>query len=455
MASVQCDGGKQTTKEVTSKSIPHNYRLHANYSNKDIDLSRTKYNQVFGCKTADEARNKFLTTLAACDAAHPPLRVKKDRKTGFEICIPSPRENLDPEKEREFYAEAYKEMEDLFSSENVIYGVSHFDEIHKFYGYRDKQWHTSRSGLHILIITNTDNMDFIPDEYKKGVNMGAFYRRGCFQPNIVNERLDAVCQRVFGFNYQDGTKAKGIETIEQLKAGSEELGKQQREIEKRQRTLETQDSLIQDKQDQIDEAEEKAVQVKAEAEEYAIQTKTKADTESKEIISAADSYATERKAEADDKFEKMVVIPQQMLDEEYERIEKYKQAVVQLQKDAQKRFARIDSMELNNNEFFDYIKAENPELYQEIKLSHKEYKEGLKKAVEIQPINAPQKSEEDFAEQARHVIQHYKYVQDEYDEMQEQKEKLQKGMLPVDQMKQEREIPNIADADFENEAKEK
>ncbi len=453
MASVQVDGGKQTTKEVTSKSIPHNFRLHENYSNKDIDKSRTYLNQHFGCKTADEARAKFLMRVAACDAAHPPVRIKQDRKTALEICIPSPREGLDPDKEREFYAEAYSEMEKLFGKDNVIYGVTHFDEIHEFYDPRDKQMHISRSGLHFVVVPFCDDMDFIPDEYKKGLNMNSFYRRQCFQPNMLNERLDEVCQRVFGFDYQDGTKNHGTATIEQLKEGSERIEKQLKEIDanqdtienqtediaKNERTMITQEMYIQDAQEQIDEAIEKAGEIKQEADEYAVMKKKKADSDYEEKITDAEKYATEKKADAEKELTK-VVVSRQLLDKEYEEVEGYKD---NLRKEVKERLKRIDSMKLNNSEFFEYIKSEKPELYKEIKITHKEYTDGLKKMVEIQDENERPKSEVDIDMQVQEIIQHYKDVDEEYEELQEQKKNIEREKLPVSTQQQDREIPDI------------
>ncbi len=199
---------------------------------------------------------------------------------------------------------------------------------------------------------------------------------------------------------------------------------QQAEIEKNGRTIEAQEVFIADTQ--------------AEADEYIAQKKAE-----------ADKYSADKKAEADKQFEKLVVIPQQLLDAEYEEIEKYKQRVDELQRDAKKRFERIDSMELTNNEFFDYVKSEKPELFKEIKMSHKEYKEGLKKAVEIQSVDAPQRSEDELAAQARQVIQHYKDVQGEYEEMQKKKEQLKKDAIPVSRPQQERELPKIKKAPSE------
>lgn len=238
MASVQFDGGKHTTKQATSGHIPHDFRERDNYSNEDIDKSRTHLNQKFGCQTGDEARSKLIKRIAECDAIHPPKRMKQDRKTSIEIHIPAPRENLDDKKLREFFERSYAELENTFGKENVIYGVTHFDEVHDYIDPKDKQVHSSRAGLHAVIVPFTDDMSFVPEEKKSGLNMNNFYRKNL--PTLVNKKLDAVCQDVFGFNFQDGTKTVGKETVEQLKSGSRRIKKQKKAIEHNKVVIENQ-----------------------------------------------------------------------------------------------------------------------------------------------------------------------------------------------------------------------
>ena len=228
MASATFEGGKHTTKQACSGNIKHDYRERENYDNKDIDGSLTYLNQHFGCETGDEARKKLRQRIADCDSEHPPKRIRADRKTSLEICIPAPREGLDFDKTREFFSEAYKSLEVLFGKENVIYGVSHFDEVHEYIDARDNKTHTSRAGLHVVVIPWTDDAPFVDDKHKTGLNMNNFYKKNL--PNIVNGRLDEVCQRIFDFDYQDGTKSTRKETVDVLKIGSENIKKQKSKI---------------------------------------------------------------------------------------------------------------------------------------------------------------------------------------------------------------------------------
>ena len=209
MASVQLDGGKHTTKQATSAHIPHDFRERENYSNKDIDKDLTYLNETYGCSTGMKAREKLLSRIAECDAFHPPKRYKADRKTSLEMHIPAPRENLSYEQLRTFFRKAYANLEDMFGKENVIYGVTHFDETHKFLNPDDGKYHMSREGLHVVIVPWTE---------KDGLNMHSFYRRTL--PTKINKMLDKTCQEVFGFDYQDGTKISNKAKVEKLKETS-------------------------------------------------------------------------------------------------------------------------------------------------------------------------------------------------------------------------------------------
>lgn len=245
MASVQMDGStaKHVTKEACSRTIAHDFRLHEKYGNKDIDSSRTHLNQYFGLEQApedgaeldiktrrkmgNEIREKFRKRIAECDAIHPPERYKSDRKTMLTMCIPAPREGMSDDELRAFFADVYADMEVCFGKENIMYGVSHFDEIHKYISVADKQKHDSRAGLHIGMVPFTDSQEWIPEKRKKGLNMNAFYKNSL--PNMINKRLDVICNKHFGFDFQDHTKSS-LGNVGDVKKQSEIIDQQNKEI---------------------------------------------------------------------------------------------------------------------------------------------------------------------------------------------------------------------------------
>lgn len=255
MASAQFDKGKHTFLQVITGIIPHCFRERENYANEEIDISRSDLNQKFGCSTGDEARAKYKARVKECDELHPPKRVKKDRKTSLGIHIPSPREGLNTKELHQFFTEVYKKLEELFGEENVIFGVSHFDEVHEYYDPHDKQNHISREGLHVEVIPWTDSMDWIPEKYRAGLNMNNFYRRSL--PTMINNALDEVCNEVFGFDYQDGRKTRNKESVEELKEVSKTIEEQNELIAKNSRTLESLEVWIADAESRASELEEK------------------------------------------------------------------------------------------------------------------------------------------------------------------------------------------------------
>ena len=258
MASVSCDNSKHSKQQVIDRDIAHEYRMHNTYTNKDIDTSRSHLNQYFGANDGKEARQRFRERLAECDLAHPPLRIRKDRKTAFAPIVYAPRENMKDEDVRLFFARMYDEMCDLFGKENVIYGVAHFDEIHNYIDPETKNERVSRAHLKVCIIPNTDDMSFVPPKFKKGVNMDAFYRRECFQPNMLNELADEICMELFKFKYRDGTGKKSKKTVETLKEESKAAKEQQETIDinrnilhEQTKMIEANNSILQEQQEQI------------------------------------------------------------------------------------------------------------------------------------------------------------------------------------------------------------
>lgn len=84
------------------------------------------------------------------------------------------------------------------------------------------------------------------------LNMNNFYKRNL--PKMINNRMNAVCEKVFGFSYEDGSKTASKESVEDLKTLSKELKEQAVEVEKNNRIIEAQELIISEKEEQINEA---------------------------------------------------------------------------------------------------------------------------------------------------------------------------------------------------------
>lgn len=279
MSSIGFEGGKHTTKQACSGTIPHDFRERENYANSDIDRTRTHLNQHYGCDTAEEARLKLRGRIAECDAIHPPKKNRADRKTSIQMMVYAPREGLDDDERLPmFYEKLYMRFEEFFGKENVIYGTVHYDETHSYFDTDTKQQVESRSHMGVTVVPYTDDMDFVPDKYKAGLNMNNFYRRSL--PNMVNKIADEVCEDVFGFPYRDGTGKKSKKTVEQLKEESRAIEEQLAEIDKNKSTIEEQTKSIAENE-QTKAKQEKDIEL--EAERFQASLRQKSDELNREI----------------------------------------------------------------------------------------------------------------------------------------------------------------------------
>lgn len=196
---------KHTMKSMCSGQMGHIYRLHKNYSNKDISMEQSNRNIIIG-GSAEESRRRLRERVAEVDAVLPPKRVRKDRVTAIEFCIPAPREDMTEEQQVEFLKKAYLGISRKFGNENIICGVIHLDEIHE---YKDVDGiHKSRAHLHIV------GVPYVPG---KGINGKEFLKRETYKE--VNKSMDNICEVMFSHKYQDGSKQKSRGTVEQLKQG--------------------------------------------------------------------------------------------------------------------------------------------------------------------------------------------------------------------------------------------
>lgn len=212
----------------------HNYRLHQNYSNKDIDLTKSNLNVnlVPEIKTERQQRKKLKKRVEEIDTILPPQRRMKDRVVAISYEVAAPRANMSYEDSILFLTEAYKALEEYFGKENMISGVIHADEVHQYVDPVTKTIETSRVHLHAI---------GVPFVEGKGVNGKLFLQRKTY--NEVNAVLDAVCVRLFGYKYRDGSKQKSNGSVEELKAktfmvqlklakrASQETEKAKRELE--------------------------------------------------------------------------------------------------------------------------------------------------------------------------------------------------------------------------------
>lgn len=204
MASVTIQ--KWSTAAACGGQVNHIYRTREHYGNQDIDRALADRNEMAG--TAEEARARIRETIAQVDAATPPKRVRADRKTVAELCIPAPRAGMSDQDARQFLTAA---CEALIGAPSMhVVGVAlHADEAHEYVDPDSKTRVQSRLHLHVLVV---------PDVPGKGCNMKSWLTKSRY--GEINRLMDKVCERELGYSYQDGTKSQSRGDVERVKAES-------------------------------------------------------------------------------------------------------------------------------------------------------------------------------------------------------------------------------------------
>lgn len=204
MASVTIQ--KWSTAAACGGQVNHVYRTREHYGNQDIDKTLADRNEMAG--TAEEARARIRETIAWVDSVTPPKRVRADRKTVAELCIPAPRAGMSDQDARQFLTAA---CEALVGAPSIhVVGVAlHADEAHEYVDPDSKTRVQSRLHLHVLVV---------PDVPGKGCNMKSWLTKSRY--GEINRLMDKVCERELGYSYQDGTKSQSRGDVERVKAES-------------------------------------------------------------------------------------------------------------------------------------------------------------------------------------------------------------------------------------------
>lgn len=204
MASVTIQ--KWSTTAACGGQVSHVYRTREHYGNKDIDATLADYNEMAG--TAEDARTRIRETIARVDAATPPKRVRADRKTIAELCIPAPRAGMSDQDARRFLTAACVELMQVTSMHVVGIGL-HGDEVHEYVDPDSKSRVQSRLHVHVLVV---------PDVPERGCNMKSWLTKARYKE--LNQLLDRVCERELGYTYQNGSGQQSRGDVERMKQRS-------------------------------------------------------------------------------------------------------------------------------------------------------------------------------------------------------------------------------------------
>lgn len=204
MASVTIQ--KWSTAAACGGQINHIYRTREHYGNQDIDKTLADRNEMAG--TAEEARARIQETIAWVDSVTPPKRIRGDRKTVAELCVPAPRSGMSDQDARQFLTAACEALVEA-PGMHVVGVALHGDETHEYIDPDSKERAQSRLHLHVLVV---------PDVPGHGCNMKSWLTKSRYKE--INQLLDRVCKRELGYTYQDGTKSRSRGDVERVKVKS-------------------------------------------------------------------------------------------------------------------------------------------------------------------------------------------------------------------------------------------
>lgn len=204
MASVTIQ--KWSTAAACGGQINHIYRTREHYGNQDIDKTLADRNEMAG--TAEEARARIRETIAWVDSVTPPKRIRGDRKTVAELCVPAPRSGMSDQDARQFLTAACEALVEA-PGMHVVGVALHGDETHEYIDPDSKERVQSRLHLHVLVV---------PDVPGHGCNMKSWLTKSRYKE--INQLLDRVCKRELGYTYQGGTKSRSRGDVERVKVKS-------------------------------------------------------------------------------------------------------------------------------------------------------------------------------------------------------------------------------------------
>ncbi len=204
MASVTIQ--KWSTAAACGGQINHIYRTREHYGNQDTDKTLADRNEMAG--TAEEARARIRETIAWVDSVTPPKRIRGDRKTVAELCVPAPRSGMSDQDARQFLTAACEALVEA-PGMHVVGVALHGDETHEYIDPDSKERVQSRLHLHVLVV---------PDVPGHGCNMKSWLTKSRYKE--INQLLDRVCKRELGYTYQDGTKSRSRGDVERVKVKS-------------------------------------------------------------------------------------------------------------------------------------------------------------------------------------------------------------------------------------------
>lgn len=283
MAAPQWKGGKCKSAQQVKAFFRHNdrdRRAEMNHTNPHIDKSKTHENFTYrGLSYADLCR-AFDDKLASVDVGRE--STGKNARVVLQSVVLYPPKGLSREQEKDWFMDAGRVMEAQFG-DNLLEIQFDMDEEHEYPDAETGEMVMSRNHGHARLFPEVDGK----------LNAKAFSCAATMKK--LNHALDVMSVKLYGVPMMDGTKKKGGQTVEALKAKS--LKVEVEMLEERAETILT-DAMDAARNVTAD-ARRDAQAVRRDADDYAYKTKRKANQDAQDITDQAeeDAQATREAAE--------------------------------------------------------------------------------------------------------------------------------------------------------------
>lgn len=187
-------------------------KSHLNYSINPED--RTTGQEPFST-----AYTRYKSRLMDIDSSPLCTNHRKDRTTMVNLEVPAPPELQGEEKREErqkWFMRVCDILTGIYGKSNVVYCVVHEDETHEYLDAKTGEQVTSREHLHF---------SFIPEHEGQLTGHWAM-QRGRIQK--CNREVEKMTVSEFNCHFHTGAKTRSRESVQELKAKSEQLAEQQK-----------------------------------------------------------------------------------------------------------------------------------------------------------------------------------------------------------------------------------
>lgn len=187
-----------------------------------------------GKKTYSEAFKRYKSRLMDIEASPLCTNHRKDRTTMINLEIPAPPE-LQGEEKREarqkWAIRVFQILAGIYGEKNVVYCVVHEDETHEYTDAKTGEKVFSREHIHF---------SFIPEHEGQLTGHWAM-QRGRIQK--CNREIENMTVTEFNCHFHTGAKTRSRETVQELKAKSQQLEEAQKAREELQEARQKVDAL--------------------------------------------------------------------------------------------------------------------------------------------------------------------------------------------------------------------